>query len=334
MTRTLYAGSYTGCGFEHFYQEWLPRGEGARVCLLKGAPGTGKGAMLQTLAAAWERQGRQVTVFASAREPGLPEAVISGRDAVACAALLREEELPFARVVDLDACLDGPALRAVLPEAETLSRRIARLRRRASRCLQGAAAALADTAAVYAGAADPGAVCNLRMELLQWMGGTPGPARRMFPQAVTPAGVVSGEAPLARANTLCLDLPWGLDADALLYPVAVALNARGTGYEAGMQMLDGQKIACLCTDSHAILSHVETGRETRTLRLDEGVLRREREALAFNRAACDLWMGQAVEALAAARDCRAQLARLTADALRPDTREDARAEVFSFFMDL
>ena len=331
--RTIYAGGHTGRGFEQFYAEWLPHGTGARVCRLKGGPGTGRDALLRALAEGWERQGRMVTRFPSAREPEALDAVICGRDAAVGDGLLIGDAAENARVFDLDACLDPAAFRALQGEAATLSRRIGSLNRRALRCLRGAAEAWQDSAAIYAEAADPGSVCNLRMELLAWMGGPAGEGRRMFPQIVTAAGVLGPAEELRRANTLCLDLPWGLDADALLYPVAVALHARGTGYEAGMALLDGEKITCLCTESHAILTHVESGCEARALRLDAGVLRREQEALAFNRAAHDLWLGQAMEALAAAREHRQRLARLTADAVRPEEQEKLRREVFSFFMD-
>ncbi|MBQ7455472.1 MAG: hypothetical protein IJS53_03415, partial [Clostridia bacterium] len=81
------------------------------------------------------------------------------------------------------------------------------------------------------------------------------------------------------------------------------------------------------------LTYAEPGCETRALRLDEGVLRREQEALAFNRAAYDLWMGQAIEALHRAGECRGQLAALTARAVRAEARERLRREAFSFFMD-
>ena len=327
MTTLFFAAANTGNGYEHFLQDLPIRGQQARVCLIKGDAQ----ALLLKIAEAWQAQGRDITCYTGAGDE--PIALISG-DWAAVDATAPHALPPLAGdlIIDLRQALDESALRPWRGEAAALGRRISALNARAWRCLHAARTAQKDSAAIYAEAADEGALCNLRLELMQWMQGERGPAQRGFAQAVTADGVISHADALARRSTLCLDLPFGLEADALLYPVAVALSARGTGYQAGMHMLDGGLLTQLCTDSHAIVSHVIPSCPVRTLRLNEGVLRREREALAFNRAAYNLWLGRAVETLAAARDARAQLRRLTADAVRPERQEALEAEALAFFI--
>lgn len=326
----FFAGANTARGYECFAEDYLPRGEGARVCLLRGGAGLDAAALLEKAAARWQTQGRGVRRLAGAGEALI--AITSGDWALADASAAHGLT-PQAgdKVIDLCRAVDADALRPWRGEAQALARRVNALQARALRCLRAAKTALSDSAAIYAEAVDAGALCNLRLELTRWMEGEAGPVQRGFAQAVTAAGVVSRAAACLRPHTLCLDLPFGLDADAVLYPLAVALHARGAGYQAGMQLLDGARLAHLCTATHAVVSFVEPGCPVRTLRLDEHVLRREREALAFNRAAYDLWLSRAVETLAAARDCRERLSRLVLDAARPMLLRALEAEAMAYF---
>jgi len=330
--QTYFAGMHTGRGYEQYWEELLPKGEDARLCLVRGAAGTGRHALIGRLADLWQQQGREVLCLADAEAPDRLAGAVCGSMAVADISQSCPLE-PGANdlVLDFSRALDLDVLRPSRGDLIRLYRRMQSLRARAARCLQVAQTARQDTAAIYAEATDTGALCNLRMELSAWLQGAPGSRRRVFAQGITAAGVISHADSLLRPQTLCLDLPWGMDADTLLRPAAVGLQARGAGYIAALQPLDGGSIAHLCTDTHAVVSFVQPGCPVRTLRLQEDVLRRERDALAFNRAACDLWTRQAMEAMAAARELRQQLERLTADALLPDKRESLIQEGLAFF---
>ncbi|MBQ9298925.1 MAG: hypothetical protein IJ214_00275, partial [Clostridia bacterium] len=302
---TYFGGGNTGKGYEHFLRELRPRQEDARVCIVRGAVGTGRHMALAAAAAEWEKQGRNVIRYEGAEEPGHLAAVVSGHWAVLDGAVpLGPEAAPGDLEIDLSASIVLYALRSERARAGALYKRMHGLRKRAWRCLQVAHTAWSDSAAIYAEAVDSGALMNLRLELSRRMEGAPGLKQRVFAQAVTPEGILSHADNLLRPNTICLDMPWGFDPDTVPYPIAAALQLRGVGHIAAMQTLDGGRLQHLCTDTHAIVVFAEPGRETRKLPFDESVLRREQDALAFNRAAHDLWLRQAIEALAAARECR------------------------------
>lgn len=319
--RVYFIGANTGRGYEHHLAELRPREALARVCVVRGAMGTGRHLLLDALADRWESQGRPVTRFAGADGPVRTAAVISEGWAVLDGAMLRNtEDEPGDLQIDLSAALELSALRQERAHAGMLYRRTHSLRMRAWRCLQVAHTAWSDSAAIYAEAVDAGALMNLRLELSRWIQGASGGRQRVFAQAVTAEGVRSHANSLLRPETVCLDLPWGFDPDSVLYPIAAALQLRGSGTLTAMQLLDGGRLADLCTDSHALVSFVEPGCDTRTLPFDASVLRREQDALAFNRAAYDLWLRQGMDALAAARDCQDSLERLVGDALIPERR--------------
>ena len=326
MAQAYFAGVHTGRGYEHFLEQLRPEGEGTRVCVVRGALGTGREVLLGRLADTWTRMGRAVTRYEGAEGDGRLIAVVSGEwAALDGAAPHMLEALPGERTVDLSAALELDALKAERAEAMRLYQRMRGLHRRAWRCLQVAHTAWSDSAAIYVEAVDAGALCNLRMELIRWMDGSAGKRQPAFGQAVTAAGVREHLDSLEREHMVCLDLPWGFDPDSVLYPVSVALQTRGMGARTVMQPLDGGRLNHLCTESHAAVCFCETGKETRSLPLDAAVLRREQDALAFNRAAYDLWLRQGMEALAAARECAAGLERLVADAVN----RDRQAELFA-----
>lgn len=314
-----FPGSNTCRGFQGYFDDLLPQGENRWTLLLKGGPGTGKSTLMRAVGAQWEQSGAEVCYYLCASDPDSVDAVACAQCAVIDATLPHalETELPqvSAQVVDLSACLDETVLRAQKKEAQRIACEQRMHTARAHRYLSGAEAAWRDSAAIYAAAVDQGALCNLRLELMQFLQGSAGRPQRLFAQAVTPQGVCQQAESMLRENTICLDLPFGFDADCVLYPLAVALFARGAGYIAAMHPLSGKRIAHIATDTHAVVSFVEKGCDTRTLPFDEAMLKCERSALDFNRAAHDLLLRQAVDSLQEAKQCHDRLERLYRDAM-------------------
>lgn len=326
--RGIFIGANTGRGYEHFMEELRPAW--ARVCVVRGPVGAGRHLLLARLAEAWEAEGREVTRYCDPEDGTRLAAAVSGDWVVLDgAAPHRVECLPGDTVIDLGDALRHEAMGACREEAADLHRRMREMRRRAERCLRAADAAREDAAAVYAEATDAGTAYNLRLRLAQWLEGSLGETRRVFARAVTAEGVTGAEDALCREQTAHLKLPWGCDPDGLLYPLAVGLRVRGVGCVTAMQLLDGGRLAHLATDTHAIVT--ETAEEDWALKFDSAVLRREQQALRFDRAAYDLWIGQAVEALRGAREARNSLERLAADALDRDRQEEMIARASRCF---
>ena len=317
--RFYFPGSHTCRGFLGYFDDLLPQGENRQIYLLKGGPGTGKNTLLRALAAQWEKDGKSVDYYLCAGDPNSVDAVVSDNLAAVDATLphAMEAHLPGAQeqVIDLGACLDGAQLLAHRDELAHITREKRRHTARAHRYLAGADAAFRDSAAIYAAAVDTGALCNLRLELTQFLAGSEGPSQRLYAQAITPQGVMQQAESMLRTYTVCLDLPFGFDADCVIYPLAVALHARGTGYQVAMQPLDGKRMAHIATDTHAVTTFVSPGCDIRTLKFDEALLRSEREALSFNRAAHDLMLRQAVDSLHRASEMHARLERIYRDAM-------------------
>ena len=76
--RVYFIGANTGRGYEHFLPELRPRGEGARVCVVRGAAGTGRHLLLDALAEDWKARGREVIRYAGADGSERTAAVVSG----------------------------------------------------------------------------------------------------------------------------------------------------------------------------------------------------------------------------------------------------------------
>ena len=321
-------GANTARGYEHFLGEIAP--ERGQVCVVRGPAGTGRHRLIAQVVETWEAAGRQVTRYLDPEDAGRLAAAVSGDGCILDGAAPHQVEAPSgAMLIDLGAALEGKAMDACRPEAADLHQRIRGLRLRAGRCLRAADAAWEDAAALYADAADAGSAYNLRLALSRWIAGAPGREQRVFAQAVTAAGVVDCLDGLNRENRRVLRLPWGCDPHRLLSPLTAALRAAGTGFLAARQPLNGGRLAHLCTATHALIT--ETAEEGWDLKFDQPLLQREQQALRFDRAAWELGIHQAMEAMAQARQARDSLERLTADALNRDRREEMTARVLRYF---
>lgn len=319
LATSYFPGSNTCRGFHGFFDEILPEAHRRRAYILKGGPGVGKSTLMKRVGKAWETAGKQVDYYWCSGDPDSLDAVVSDRCMLmdGTSPHVTDPILPGAadNIINLGVCLDEKLLSAHREEVLALNRDMRRCYGRAYRYLTGANAALQDMQEIYRQAADEGAVCNLRMELMAFMQGESGERQRLYAQAVTCKGVVQHLESLEREKMLCLDLPFGYDADALLRPLTMHLSARGTAHRVFMDPLDGKRPAHVATDRCAVVTFTEKGREARTLPFDEKLLRREHDTLSFNRAAYDLLLHQAIDSLARAKEIHDVIERIYADAI-------------------
>lgn len=316
-----FPGSNTCRGFIGYFEDLLSRQAHARTLFIKGGPGCGKSTLMRAIAAQWEKQERNVEYYHCASDPDSLDAIVSGDTTVLDATLPHALAGVDTLTVDLSTCLDTQQLSRQRAAMQQLSHEMHLHAARAHRYLAGAEAALRDSMAIYAAAVDQGALCNLRLELSQWMQGDAGACQRLFAQAVTPQGILSFPDSLLRERTICLDLPFGFDMDCILYPLAVGLFARGIAYRAAMHPLEGKRMAHLCTSRCAVVGFVASGYSVRTLPFDQHLLNHERTALDFNRAAHDLLLRHATDSLQEAKARHDQLERLYGDAMQSAARQ-------------
>lgn len=320
MSSTSYfSGSNTCRGFHGFFHELLPGEIARRAYIIKGGPGVGKSTLMKRVGAAWEKQGKHVEYFWCSGDPDSLDAVIADHCMLmdGTAPHVIDPTLPGAAdgIINLGECLDECVMAAHRDEALSAMREISRCYARAYRYLTGADAALRDMQAVYSQAVDEGALINLRMELMDFMQGEAGRTQHLYAQAISGKGVVQHLDSLVREEMLCLNLPFGFDADCLLRPLSLHLAAKGAAHRAFMHPLDGKKHAHITTHRQSVVTFLEPGRPVRTLPFDEKILRREHDALSFSRAAYNLLLNQAIDSLHAAKEKHDLLERIYADAM-------------------
>lgn len=320
MSSTSYfSGSNTCRGFHGFFHELLPGEIARRAYIIKGGPGVGKSTLMKRVGAAWEKQGKHVEYFWCSGDPGSLDAVIADQCMLmdGTAPHVIDPTLPGAAdgIINLGECLDETVMAAHRDEVYGVMHDISRCYARAYRYLTGADAALRDMQDVYSQAVDEGALINLRMELMAFVQGDNGRTQHLYAQAVSCAGVVQHLDSLVRDHMLCLNLPFGFDADCLLRPLSLHLDARGVGHRAFMHPLDGKRHAHIATENCSVVTFVEPGHPVRTLPFDEKILRREHDALSFSRAAYDLLLHQAIDSLHQAKEKHDVLERIYADAM-------------------
>lgn len=316
---SFFPGSNTCRGFHGYFQELLSAEDMRRVYILKGGPGVGKSTLMRRAAALWEKQGKRVEYYRCSGDPDSLDAVIADHCMLmdGTSPHVIDPILPGAAdgIINLGECLNETVMAAHKDEVLQLHRAMARCYSRAYHYLTGAQAALSDMHEVYALAVDQGALINLRMELMQFLTGCAGRCQHLYAQAITGEGVKSHLDSVKREKTICLDLPFGFDADCILRPLHMHLAAKGTAHRAFMHPLDGKKHAHIATDTCAVCTFVEPESDVRTLPFDPDILRREHDALAFNRAAHDLMLNQAIDSLHDAKKLHDTLERIYADAI-------------------
>lgn len=330
-TRHLFPGSNTAAGFMGFFESL--RGKALRTVILKGGPGVGKSTLMGKVGKHYERLGLETDYYHCSGDPdsldavAVPEAGFLILDGTA--PHIVDPAFPGARdgILNLGVCLDEEQLASQAEEIEKLNREIAGCYQQAYRYLRAALTVREDAAAVYQAALPEKETRALQRELTALLPAAgPGGESHAFCQAVTWKGVVQETDALLNETACCLDVPWGFDADVLLRPVWEAASRQGIARTAWHDPLDAGKLGHVTAGGTVFTSAVVLDGMLFTPDLDESLLRGEASRLAFDRAACDLMINQAVEALAQAKQKHDALERYYIDAMDYGRLEEIKGE--------
>ncbi len=330
-TRHLFPGSNTAAGFVGFFESL--RSDARRTVILKGGPGVGKSTLMGKVGKHYERLGMETAYYHCSGDPDSLDAVAVPRSGFlildGTAPHIVDPALPGARdgILNLGVCLDEEQLARQAEAIDTLNREIAGCYARAYRYLRAALAVKQDAAAVYDAALPEKEKRALQRELTALLPAAgPGGEGHAFCQAITWKGVVQETDSLLNETAYCLDVPWGFDTDALLRPVWETAARRGIARTAWHDPLDAGKLGHVTAGGAVFTTAVLMDGIVFTPDLDECALRGEASRLAFDRAACDLMINQAVEALAQAKQKHDTLERYYIDAMDYDRLEEIQRE--------
>ena len=325
----LFPGSNTAHGFVGFFQDLRLHAD--RTVILKGGPGVGKSTLMREVGRHYERLGMDVGYYFCSGDPDSLDAVFAPGAGFlvmdGTAPHIVDPVLPGAGdgILNLGVCLEEQQLQAQRGEIETLSKEISRCYAQAYRYLRAALSVREDAAAVYDQAMPEREKRMLQRELMAHLPcGAPGRDSHAFMQAITWKGVLQQTDALESGQAVCLDVPWGFDADALLRPVWEEAGWRGIRRSAYHDPLNAGALAHAAVGDTVFTTAVLLDARVLSPSLDAGALRRESGRLAFDRAACQLLTGQAVEALSQAKEKHDALERYYIDAMDYPRLEEIR----------
>lgn len=327
----FFPGSNTAHGFAGFFRELHLRAD--RAVILKGGPGVGKSTLMRDIGRRYERRGMAVEYYYCSGDPDSLDAVFAPGPGLlvmdGTAPHVVDPALPGAKdgILNLGQCLEEKQLYAQRGEISALTEEISQCYARAYRYLRAALSLREDASAVYSRALDEKETRMLKRELTAMIPcGAPGGDLHAFLQAITWKGVSQHADALEAERAVCLEAPWGFDADALLRPVWEEAWLRGVERRAFHDPLDAGRLAHLCVGNAVFTTAALLDARTIAPSLDAGVLRRESARLAFDRAAYQLMETQAVEALAQAKEKHDALERYYIDAMDYTRLEEVRRE--------
>lgn len=318
--RHLFPGGNTHRGFVGYFQELQAQAD--RTVILKGGPGVGKSTLMRDAGRHFEKLGMDVSYYHCSGDPESLDGVLSADAGFlildGTAPHIVDPCRPGVRdgILNLGVCLDEEQLAAQAEEIEGLQRSVAACFAHAYRYLRAAHAVRSDASSVYEEALPDR---ERRLLIRQWLSKAPegpaGGAEHIYLRAITCKGVVSEMDSLTPENALCLDAPWGFDARWLLEPVWNAARLSGTVRSAFHDPLDPDQLEHAAVGGTVFSTAVLLDAPALVPRFDRGILRRESGRLSFDRAAFDLLLNQAVEALADAKQRHDALERYYIDAM-------------------
>ena len=328
-TKHLFPGSNTAHGFVGFFHDL--RRQAGRTVILKGGPGVGKSTLMRDVGGHYERLGMEVRYYHCSGDPDSLDAVFAPESGFlvldGTAPHIVDPSLPGAEdgILNLGQCLNEKQLAGQRLEIRALTKEISALYAQAYRYLSAALNLRSDAAAVYENALSDHEASLLRRELTALIPpGAAGQDSHLFAQAITWKGVLQHVEDALTERVYCLDAPWGFDADILLRPLWDGAGQRGIQRGAYHDPLDASRLAHVTAGGASFTTAVLMDAQVFTPQLDGAVLRRESARLAFDRAAYDLMLNQAVDALARAKEKHDALERYYVDAMDYDRLDEIR----------
>lgn len=315
-----FSGSNTAAGFYGYFKELQTGAE--RTCIIKGGPGVGKSTLMKKVGLHYEEKGCTVQYYHCSGDPDSIDAVYVAENGYLMADGTSPHVLdplrPGAKdgILNLGVCLHEEKLARQVQQVDDCFLRVSSAFARAYRYLKAAAAVRSDNADVYAHSLSADKRRRLQNELLSMVPeGAHGPEKHAFMQAITWKGVVQYPERLEAGQVIGLDLPWGMDGDALLQPVLHLARQRQLPVFCWHDPLEGQKLAHLQVGDVLFTTAAPADARLLPPDLDRDMIRTQASRLSFNRAVYDLCLHQAVEVLAEAKQAHDQLERYYIDAM-------------------
>lgn len=332
--RHLFPGSNTAAGFVGFYDDL--RGQARRAVILKGGPGVGKSTLMRAVGAHYEKLGEPVLYAACSGDPDSLDAVLAPARGFlildGTAPHVVDPILPGAAdgILNLGVCLNETQLNSQHGEIEALSRAISRRYAQAYRCLRAALALRQDAAAVYDEALGDNEKKRLTRRALSLLpGGAEGAESHFFAQAITCRGTLQQIDSILSDSACCIDAPWGFDVSAVLQAALTHARLHHTARRVYHDPLDASALAHVEIGGLLLTSAVLMDAPCIAPELDQAILRRESQRLAFDKAVYDLTLNQAVEALADAKRLHDSLERYYIDAMDYQRLDEIKAQLLN-----
>lgn len=332
MDTFLFLGGNTCKGFCNFFDQ-LHR-QARHTVIIKGGPGVGKSTLMRDVAKVLLQKGHKVSQYACSGDPDSLDAIYDEDTSFlmvdGTAPHILDPKYPGAKdgILNLGVCLNEKQLDMQQQEITTLTADISARYAQAYRYLAAAESVMQDAHAVYQKAVDPRHIRALRKELsLQIAHPTEGLGWDLFAQAITCKGTVQQmDAAMQGRQIISLDLPWGLDAHQLLEPLRQEALLNGWAHTVYRDPLNGERIAHLCIGQTLFTTAVMMDAPRYEIQIDKGILAQFAGRMSFDRAAYDLMLHQAYDALNEAKKLHDALERYYADAMDYEKLENIKQQ--------
>ena len=320
MDMRLFAGGNTCHGFMGYYEQMQKRAR--KALYLKGGPGVGKSTFIREAAEKLLKKGHDVRLYACSGDPDSLDALWDDDEKLLIAdgtqPHVLDPILPGAAdgILNLGTALNEKWLAGQQHEIAALQQHISGRYQQAYRYLAAAEAVLQDAFSVYQDATDPNHLGALQKELcVQLCPGAEGDGTDVFIQAITCKGLISHLGWLRADQIISLDLPWGFDAHRILRPLKAQADLNHWAHTSYRDPLNPHRIAHLLIGRTLITTAVMQEATRYELTLQKGLIANQFNRLSFDRAAYDLMLHQAYDALHEAKALHDQLERYYTDAM-------------------
>lgn len=335
VTRHFFPGGNTADGFVGFLNK-LPA-LSAVTYVIKGAPGVGKSTLMRAVGALLSQAGEEVDCYHCSGDPASLDAVFArGRRLLILDGTAPHVVDPVVvgardRLLDMTACLDIEALAPRRAEIEALQSEISAHYARAYHYLKGAEEIIKATGEIYERLIDATAwraVIETLLALLPAQACPPAPSA-LFAQAITHKGVVSFLSDALSGTVYALDAPFGYPVGRALSELSAEGERRGLGGTRYMDPLNADRIAHLSFGSVTFTTAADQDARLVPLPYDRQGAQKYSQTLAFHRAAHDLLINQAIDALASAKTLHDTLERVYMDAMDYDRLAALRQKLYT-----